>query len=117
MGEKAQRLNICPCLVENAGSALTIIQSHRNVVMISFLIELLWMFSSTRPMVVNIPLSAQSHLLDSQHICDYPETESLYAGQYLSRDTVRVSVSALAWARRFDLLPIIVMYFFHCHIE
>ena len=30
MGEKAQRLNICPCIVENAGSASTIIQSDRN---------------------------------------------------------------------------------------
>ena len=30
MGEKALRWNICPCLVENAGSALTIIPSDRN---------------------------------------------------------------------------------------
>ena len=46
---------------------------------------------------------------------DYPQAESLYAGNYLQRDTV--SVPALGWAKIRFVANNPGAWFFHCHIE
>lgn len=46
---------------------------------------------------------------------DYPEAESLYAGNYLQRDTV--SIPALGWAKIRFVASNPGAWFFHCHIE
>ena len=46
---------------------------------------------------------------------DYPEAESLYAGNYIQRDTV--SIPALGWAKLRFVANNPGAWFFHCHIE
>jgi iron transport multicopper oxidase len=46
---------------------------------------------------------------------DYPDAESLYAGDYLQRDTV--SIPALGWAKIRFVANNPGAWFFHCHID
>jgi iron transport multicopper oxidase len=46
---------------------------------------------------------------------DYPEAETLYAGDYMQRDTVTVPASG--WAKLRFLADNPGAWFFHCHIE
>ena len=113
MVEKPQLLNI-PAPRPEAGSALPVIQSDQN-----------GHYIVPRLAVVDIlinntdggehPFHLHSHTFWILATSDYPEAESLYAGQYLYRDTV--SVPALGWAKIRFLADNPGAWFFHCHIE
>ena len=113
MVEKPHHLNIPSPRIE-AGSALPVIQSNQNG---HYLIP--------HQAVVDIflnntddgehPFHLHGHNFWIISTSDYPDAESLYAGNYIQRDTV--SIPASGWAKIRFVANNPGAWFFHCHIE
>jgi iron transport multicopper oxidase len=113
MAEKADHLGISPPRIE-AGSRLPTIQSDQNG---HYLVP----YQAVVDIFLNNtdggehPFQLHGHTFWIVATSDYPEAESLYATDYIQRDTV--SVPALGWAKIRFVADNPGAWFFHCHIE
>jgi iron transport multicopper oxidase len=113
MAEKPQQLEIPSPLIE-AGNPLPTIQSDQNghyLVPYQAVVDIFLNNTDTG----EHPFHLHGHKFWILSTSDYPQAESLYAGDYLQRDTV--SVPALGWAKIRFFANNPGAWFFHCHIE
>jgi iron transport multicopper oxidase len=113
MAGKPKQLEI-PSPVMEAGNPLPTIQSDRNG---HYLVP----YQGVVDIFLNNtdggehPFHLHGHSFWIISTSDYPDAESLYAGDYIQRDTV--SVPALGWVKIRFVANNPGAWFFHCHIE
>ena len=113
MAEKPHNLGIASPRIES-GNQLPTIQSDQNG---HYLVP----YNATVKIFLNNtdggehPFHLHGHNFWIIATSDYPEAETLYAGDYIQRDTV--SVPASGWAKIQFVANHPGAWFFHCHIE
>ena len=113
MVEKINELGISSPLFEN-GNSLPIIQSDQNG---HYLVP----YNAVLDVLINNTAGGEHpfHLHGFYFwviaTSDYPDAETLYAGNYLQRDTI--SVPSSGWAKIRFLADNPGAWFFHCHID
>jgi iron transport multicopper oxidase len=113
MAEKPKQLEIPSPLIE-AGDPLPTIQSDQNG---HYLVP----YQAVVDIFLNNtdggehPFHLHGHSFWIISTSEYPEAESLYAGDHIQRDTV--SIPALGWAKIRFVANNPGAWFFHCHIE
>ncbi len=113
MAEKPNGLKIPSPRIE-PGSELPTIQSDENghyLVPYQAVVDIFLNNTDTG----DHPFHLHGHTFWIIATSDYPEAETLYAGDYMQRDTVTVPASG--WAKLRFLADNPGAWFFHCHIE
>jgi FtsP/CotA-like multicopper oxidase with cupredoxin domain len=113
MAKKSKKLEIPSPVIED-GSELPMIQSDENghyLVPYQAVLDIFLNNTDTG----EHPFHLHGHNFWILATSDYPEAESLYAGDYIQRDVV--SIPATGWAKIRFVADNPGAWFFHCHID
>ena len=113
MAKKPQQLEIPPPLLKPEGQLPTIESDQNGHYLVPYQAVVDIFLNNTDG--AEHPFHLHGHSFWILATSDYPEAESLYAGDYIQRDTV--SVPALGWAKIRFIANNPGAWFFHCHIE